>query len=76
MVASDIVWAALILAGAAFETYALRNAREGDTASEATRKLFRVRTSRAGRWVFGTVWAAWSVWFFLHVLWDVPFPGF
>lgn len=73
---SDIIWAALILAGAAFEGYALRNGRKGDTLSETTRSVFRVATSRVGRLAFGVSWSAFSVWFLGHILWGWDFPGF
>lgn len=76
MTNSDIIWLALIAAGAAFEGYALRNGRKGDTLSETTRSLFRVKTSRVGRVAFGVSWLAFSLWYFVHILYDVPFPGF
>lgn len=72
---SDAVWASLILAGAAYEAYALKTKRSGDTLSEVTRKLFRVRT-RAGALAFGTLWVSFSTWFLGHILWGWPFPGF
>lgn len=65
---SDIIWAALILAGAAYEVRALRSTREGDTLSEATRALFRTRTSRAGARAFFILWAGFSIWFAGHIL--------
>lgn len=69
----DIVWGALIAAGAAYEAYALANGRSGDTLSETTRKAFRVRT-RAGALVFGSLWVSFSAWFLGHILWGWPFP--
>ena len=50
----DVVWGGLILAGVGFEAYALRNARQGDTQSESTRRWFRVHT-KAGAVCFATV---------------------
>lgn len=76
METSDLVWGGLILAGAVFEAYALANRRQGDTLSETTRQAFRTRTSRTGRILFGSTWAAFSGWYLVHILWDVPFPGF
>jgi hypothetical protein len=73
MTAADLVWSGLILAGAGIEAYALRNGRDGDTLSEATRKLFRVRT-KAGKIAFALPWSAFSVWFLGHILWGWPFP--
>lgn len=70
---ADIVWAALILAGAAFEGYALVSKRPGDTLSETTRKAFRVRT-RTGALAFGSLWTSFAVWFLGHILWGWPFP--
>lgn len=70
---SDLVWASLILAGAAFEAYTLTNGRQEDTFSATTRRLFRVRT-RAGALAFGILWASASTWFFGHVLYGWPFP--
>lgn len=72
---SDTVWAALILAGAAYEAYALVDKRKGNTLSEATRSLFRVHT-RGGAVLFGALWLSFSCWFFGHILWGWPFPGF
>lgn len=67
MNAGDLAWGGLILVGAAFETYALRNARRGDTLSESTRRWFRVHT-KAGALVFGVGWAVFSVWYGWHIL--------
>jgi hypothetical protein len=64
---ADVVWGGLIVAGAAFEVYALRNAREGDTLSESTRRWFRVHT-RAGALVFAAGWVGFSVWYLDHIL--------
>lgn len=73
MESADIIWGSLLLAGASFEAYALRNGRDGDTLSETTRRVFRVRT-RAGKVAFGTTWGAFSAWYLGHILWGWPFP--
>lgn len=70
---ADIIWGGLILAGAGFEAYALRNGRDGDTISEATRRLFRVRT-RAGKIVFASAWIGFASWYLGHILWGWDFP--
>lgn len=67
MTPADIVWGGLLAAGAAFEVYALRNGRSGDTLSESTRRWFRVRTP-AGALVFGVAWCAFALWFLVHIL--------
>ncbi|CAM5251325.1 hypothetical protein SGLAM104S_01644 [Streptomyces glaucescens] len=67
MNAADAVWGGLLLAGAAFETYALRTARQGDTLSESTRRWFRVHT-RAGKVVFAAGWVGFSVWWVHHII--------
>lgn len=67
MSSGDLVWGGLILAGAAFEVYALRNARQGDTFSEAVRRWFRVHT-KAGAVAFAVAWGGFAVWFAVHVL--------
>lgn len=64
---ADLVWGGLLLAGAAFEVYALVNGRDGDTLSERTRSWFRVRT-RTGALVFGVAWCVFATWFLLHIL--------
>lgn len=64
---ADFVWGGLLLAGAAFEVYALRNAREGDTLSESVRRWFMVHT-KAGALVFAVAWLAFSAWFLKHIL--------
>jgi hypothetical protein len=65
--AGDAVWGGLILAGAGFEVYALRNARQGDTLSESTRRWFRVHT-KAGAIVFAVAWTGFGVWYLAHIL--------
>ncbi|MFC8277174.1 hypothetical protein ACFUJR_32520 [Streptomyces sp. NPDC057271] len=67
MTAADWVWGGLLAAGAAFEVYALRNGRRGDTLSERTRAWFQVRT-RVGRAVFVVVWAAFASWYLVHII--------
>lgn len=74
MDSAEIVWAGIILAGVSFEAYALANRRNGDTLSEVTRSAFRVKTSKVGRAVFASSWAAFSVWFAGHILYGWPFP--
>ncbi|UOB09055.1 hypothetical protein MQE23_08320 [Streptomyces sp. HP-A2021] len=64
---ADAVWGGLILAGAAFEVYALRNARVGDTLSESTRRWFRVHT-KAGAVAFAVGWTGFAVWYLAHIL--------
>lgn len=72
---SDWIWASLILAGAAFEAYTLKNGREGDTLSETTRRAFRVRT-KAGKIIFTAAWGGFATWYLGHILWGWHFPGF
>lgn len=64
---ADMVWGGLLLAGAAFEVYALVNGRDGDTLSERTRSWFRVRT-RPGAIVFGVAWVVFATWFLVHII--------
>lgn len=76
METSDLIWGGLLLAGAAYEAWALVNKRTGDTLSETTRSVFRVKTSKAGRWAFGILWASFALWFWGHILYGWPaFPG-
>ncbi|MFI8265286.1 hypothetical protein [Streptomyces sp. NPDC085665] len=65
---SWIIWTLWTLLFALFETSALLNKRKGDTLSENTRRLFRVRTSKAGRAVFTVGWLGFAGWFLLHIL--------
>ena len=67
MNAGDFVWGGLILAGAGFEVYALRNARQGDTLSESTRRWFRVHT-KAGAVCFAVAWTGFGIWYLDHIL--------
>ena len=67
MNAGDLVWGGLITAGAAFEVYALRNARQGDTLSESTRRWFRVHT-KAGAVTFAVAWLGFSGWYLWHII--------
>ncbi|MFD5878490.1 hypothetical protein [Streptomyces yangpuensis] len=66
MTVPDAIWAALLLAGAAYEAYAIANRVDGDTLSERLREWLRTRT-RTGRAVFLTAWLALAVWFPLHI---------
>ncbi|WNZ14964.1 hypothetical protein [Streptomyces sp. 11x1] len=65
---SWIVWILWTCLFALFETWALINRRKGDTLSENTRKLFRIRTSKTGRAAFTVGWLGFSGWFLLHIL--------
>lgn len=66
----------IALVAGAWEVYALANDRPGDTISEVTRRAFRIKSSKVGRAVFGTGWLAFAGWFFFHILYGWPFPGF
>jgi len=60
-----LVWTLLFIA---WESIALSNKRNGDTLSETTRWLFRVKTSKIGRTLFLLIWSAFAVWFAVHIL--------
>ncbi|MFJ7004134.1 hypothetical protein ACIQWY_29515 [Streptomyces albidoflavus] len=60
-----ITWSVLF---AIAEGVALANRREGDTLSENVRRLFRTRSSKAGRALFAVGWFGFSGWFGLHIL--------
>ena len=62
------IWIAWTAVFAVAEGIALANKRDGDTLSENTRRLFRTRTSKAGRAVFAVGWFGFSGWFALHIL--------
>jgi len=62
----DIVWGSLFAAGAAFETYAIFNKKNGDTLSERTRALFQVKT-KTGKAVFTVAWVTFAAWFLIHI---------
>lgn len=67
MNAGDAVWGGLILAGAGFEAYALRTARQEHTFSASTRRWFRVHT-KAGTVVFVVGWVGFSAWYAHHIV--------
>ncbi|MEU3399493.1 hypothetical protein [Streptomyces filamentosus] len=62
----DAIWGALLLAGAAYEAYAIGNRLDGDTLSERLRVWLRTRT-RTGRAVFLAAWTVLAIWFPLHI---------
>ncbi|MGW0033105.1 hypothetical protein ACWDXD_25220 [Streptomyces sp. NPDC003314] len=62
------IWIAWTLAFVAAEGVALANKRDDDTLSENFRRLFRTRTSKAGRAVFAVGWFGFSAWFGIHIL--------
>jgi len=67
---------AIVCTAAAWETYALVNKRPGDTFSEVTRRVFGIKRSVVGRAVFAVGWTGFAVWFWGHILYGWPFPGF
>jgi hypothetical protein len=64
---SDAVWAGLIAAGTAYETYTLHAKQQNATLSETTRRTFHTRT-RVGRYVFTAAWVGFSAWWIRHIL--------
>ncbi len=77
MTVYDYTWGSLLLAGLAFEGWALAHSKRGDTLSEFTRKWFRtgdagVTTgSKVGRTIFAVVWVGFAGWYTWHILWQV-----
>ncbi|AWI33269.1 hypothetical protein DDW44_30805 [Streptomyces tirandamycinicus] len=65
---SPILWTAWVAFFVVYETIALLNRKDGDTLSENTRGLFRIRRSKAGRAIFTVAVAGGAVWFLLHIL--------
>ncbi|MFE1206314.1 hypothetical protein ACFW5V_32025 [Streptomyces sp. NPDC058762] len=65
---SALLWGAWALFFAVYETIALANKKDDDTLSENTRKLFRIRRSKAGRAVFTVILGGGAAWFLLHIL--------
>ncbi|WP_330335730.1 hypothetical protein OHS33_38785 (plasmid) [Streptomyces sp. NBC_00536] len=63
-----LLWTAWAAFFVVYETITLLNRRDDDTLSENTRRLFRIRTSKAGRAIFTIALAGGSVWFLLHIL--------
>lgn len=61
METGEAIVGAIVLAAGAWEAYALVNNRPGDTFSEVTRRVFRIKGSRVGRAVFGYGWAAFGI---------------
>ncbi|MFJ5143040.1 hypothetical protein [Streptomyces sp. NPDC088707] len=66
--ASALLWGSWALFFAIYETVALANKKDDDTLSENTRKLFRVRSSKAGRAIFTVVLGGGAAWFLMHIL--------
>lgn len=67
MVHGDVVWGALLAAGALYELDTMANGRAGDTLSERTRWWFRTHT-RPGRAAFAAAWLVFAGWFLIHIL--------
>ncbi|AWK09605.1 hypothetical protein DDQ41_12495 [Streptomyces spongiicola] len=67
MTTPDLIWAALLALGAAYELLALADAEDGNTLSERVRAWFRVHT-RPGRAIFAAAWTGFAVWFLVHIL--------
>ncbi|MFD3314753.1 hypothetical protein [Streptomyces sp. NPDC058656] len=65
---SAVLWGGWALFFVVYESIALLNRKDGDTLSENTRGLFRIRKSKAGRAVFTVAIAGGAVWFLLHIL--------
>ncbi|MFM9647765.1 hypothetical protein ACKI1S_16655 [Streptomyces galilaeus] len=66
--ASAFLWGGWALFFAIYEAIALLNKKEDDTLSKNTRKLFRIRSSKAGRACFTVILGGGAVWFLLHIL--------
>ncbi|MDR3079608.1 MAG: hypothetical protein LBV60_01540 [Streptomyces sp.] len=62
------VWIVWTLVFAVAEGIALANKQDNDTLSENFRRLFRTRTSKAGRAIFAVGWIGFSGWFAVHIL--------
>lgn len=62
-----ILWIGWIIAFAIVETVAVANDKKNDTLSEHLRLWFRVDT-RIGRTIFLCLFAAFAVWFGVHIL--------
>ncbi|MFD0352894.1 hypothetical protein ACFVHW_03980 [Streptomyces sp. NPDC127110] len=65
---STVLWTAWAVFFIVYETITLANERDDDTLSENTRRLFRTRTSKAGRALFTVAVAGGGAWFLLHIL--------
>jgi hypothetical protein len=63
----NLLWGIVLTAGAAYETFALVNRRDGDTLSARTRAWFRVDT-KPGRAIFTVAWGGFALWFLQHIL--------
>lgn len=69
-VATDLIWAGLLVTAGVLETWAIVNSRAGKDAGTLTdlvRRVFRTG-SVAGRVVFSVLWAVFAVWFLVHIL--------
>lgn len=65
---SKILWTSWAAFFVVYETIALFNKKDDDTLSENTRRLFRTRTSKAGRALFTVTLGGAAAWFLLHIL--------
>ncbi|MEU8522846.1 hypothetical protein [Streptomyces sp. NBC_01216] len=66
MTTPDLIWAALLALGTAYELLALADTKDGNTLSERVRAWFRVHT-RPGRAIFAITWTGFAVWFLVHI---------
>ena len=65
---STVLWALWAAFFVVHETVTLVNKKDDDTLSENTRRLFRTRTSKAGRAAFTLLLVGGGAWFLLHIL--------
>lgn len=65
---SALLWGAWAVFFLVYEAIALFNKKDDDTLSENTRKLFRTRSSKAGRALFTVILGGGAAWFLLHIL--------
>lgn len=65
----NVIWVTWLVLFAIFEGAALWSKKAGDTLSERTREWFET-TKPGGRIIFGVSWAAFALWFFLHILYQ------
>ncbi|MFF0754391.1 hypothetical protein [Streptomyces sp. NPDC004267] len=66
--ASALLWGSWAFFFAVYETITLANKKDDDTLSENTRKLFHIRSSKAGRALFTAILGGGAAWFLMHIL--------
>jgi len=60
-------WILILMLSGALEAYGVIHPDKDDTLSEVTRWVWNTDT-KTGKWLFGSFWVAFAIWFLPHIV--------